>query len=297
MKRGRLSVDNTVDKTGAVDDFTPVLHVYEPHKAGIPPLVPYVRELWRRREFANESSKASLRSENTLTVFGQLWMVLNPLLLAGVYMLLVTVLQQKNPGMGFFSRLTAGLFSFYFVSNCMMTGAASIVGGGKLLLNTSFPRLLMPFAAVRTSFFRFLPTIPVYLIFHILAGNPWTIGTLCAFAFFAMLILFGLGIAAFFATIQVYFRDATSFLPYFNRIWLYISPVMWLLDQIPEGLRGFVTVNPLFSLIGGYTQCLVEGKVPALSVWVTGATWSVASLILGSLFFISREREFAVRIA
>ena len=296
MKRGRLSVDNTVDKTGAVDDFTPVLHVYEPHKAGIPPLLPYVRELWRRREFANESSKASLRSENTLTVFGQLWMVLNPLLLAGVYMLLVTVLQQKNPGMGFFSRLTAGLFSFYFVSNCMMTGAASIVGGGKLLLNTSFPRLLMPFAAVRTSFFRFLPTIPVYLIFHILAGNPWNVGTLCAFAF-AMLILFGLGIAAFFATIQVYFRDATSFLPYFNRIWLYISPVMWLLDQIPEGLRGFVTVNPLFSLIGGYTGALVEGKVPALSVWITAAVWSVASLVLGSLFFISREREFAVRIA
>lgn len=292
-----MSVDNTVDRTGSADDFTPIVHVYEPHKAGIPPLVPYVRELWRRREFANESSKANLRSENTLTVFGQLWMVLNPLLLAGVYMLLVTVLQQKNPGMGFFSRLTAGLFSFYFVSNCMMTGAASIVGGGKLLLNTSFPRLLMPFAAVRTSFFRFLPTIPVYLVFHILAGNPWNLGTLCALAFFAMLIFFGLGIAAFFATIQVYFRDATSFLPYFNRIWLYISPVMWLLDQIPEGLRGYVTVNPLFSLIGGYTESLVEGRVPALSVWITAAVWSVASLVLGSLFFISREREFAVRIA
>ena len=283
MKRGRLSVDNTVDKTGAVDDFTPVLHVYEPHKAGIPPLLPYVRELWRRREFANESSKASLRSENTLTVFGQLWMVLNPLLLAGVYKYGERWIEGT-----FFRRARA-------MGNDI--GYDSIVGGGKLLLNTSFPRLLMPFAAVRTSFFRFLPTIPVYLIFHILAGNPWNVGTLCAFAFFAMLILFGLGIAAFFATIQVYFRDATSFLPYFNRIWLYISPVMWLLDQIPEGLRGFVTVNPLFSLIGGYTGALVEGKVPALSVWITAAVWSVASLVLGSLFFISREREFAVRIA
>lgn len=297
-----MSVDKAVVDSGREDEFTPTVHVYEPHKVGIPPIWQYVRELWRRRTFANESSKAALRSENTLTVFGQLWMVLNPLLLAAVYFLLVGVLSRgsKPLDMGFFSSLTAGLFAFYFVSNCMTAGAGSIVGGGKLLLNTSFPRLLMPFAAVRTAFFRFLPTIPVYLFFHILAGNPWTFGTLASLGFLFLIVVFGLGIAAFFATVQVYFRDATSFLPYLNRIWLYLSPVIWTIDDLPKSFHkvlSFLPFNPLYSLLGGYREALVEGKMPDLSVWLIAAAWAFGTLALGSLYFMSREREFAVRIA
>jgi len=295
-----MSVDKPlVDQLGG-DKFTPTVHVYEPHKAGIPPILPYIRELWRRRGFATESSKATLRSENTLTFFGQLWMILNPLLLAAVYYLLVSVLSGGTKDWAFFSRLTSGLFAFYFVSACMMSGAQSIVGGGKLLLNTSFPRILMPFAAVRTAFFRFLPTIPVYLLFHILARNAWTIGTLAALAFLFLLVVFGLGIAAFFATAQVYFRDAKSFLPYLNRVWLYVSPVLWTIDQLPHKFHALLAVmpfNPLYSLLGGYTEALTKGTVPELSIWLIAAAWAFGSLAVGSLYFMSREREFAVRIA
>jgi teichoic acid transport system permease protein len=278
------------------NEFTTTHHVYLPHKAGLPPLRTYIKELWRRREFATEMSRANLRSDNTLTVFGQLWLVLNPLFLAGVYFLLVQVLSGQDYGMDFFARLTAGLFTFYFVSGSMQAGAGSVVGGGRLLLNTSFPRLLMPFSAVRTAFFRFLPTLPVYFVFHILAGNPFTVQTLAAVAFLGMLVVFSLGLGALFATIQVYFRDATSFLPYITRIWLYASPVLWTLDQLPERAQTLAQLNPLFSLIGGYGMALTEGQMPPASIWLAALAWALAAFVIGTTYFMSREREFAVRI-
>lgn len=288
------------DRTAALrepeNEFTTTHHVYEPHKAGIPPLPTYIRELWRRREFAAELSRATLRGANTLTVFGQLWLVINPLLLAGVYFFLIQVLSGGSRGFDFFARLTAGLFAFYFVAGSMTTGAASVVGAGKLLLNTAFPRLLMPFSAVRTAFFRFLPTVPVYLVFHLVAGSPFRWGTLAALPFLFLLVVFSLGLASFFATLQVYFRDTTSFLPYVNRIWLYTSPILWTLEDLPERFRAVAVLNPLFSLLGGYTEALVEGAAPPLSVWLLAVAWAVGALLLGSLFFMSREREFAVRI-
>ena len=58
----------------------------------MPPLIPYFRELWRRREFAFELSRTDLRAQHFNTVFGQLWLVLNPLLLACVYFVLVDIL-------------------------------------------------------------------------------------------------------------------------------------------------------------------------------------------------------------
>jgi teichoic acid transport system permease protein len=280
------------------EDFTSSVHVYEPHRAGLPRLRPYVRELWRRREFAGELSRTTMRSAHTNTVFGQLWLVINPLLLAAVYYVLVTILRGgAGPDAAErFVHLCAGLFAFYFFSSAMQTGASSVVGGGKLLLNTSFPRLLLPLSAVRTAFFRFLPTMVVYIPIHVAFGQPLRWEMLIGVAFLAMLTIFGAGMAMIFATLQVYFRDTASFLPYLVRIWLYLSPVLWFPEDAPARYVDLMIINPLYSLLGGWTDLLVRGDIPALSLWIGGALWSLAAVVVGSLFFMSREREFVVRL-
>jgi teichoic acid transport system permease protein len=178
----------------------------------------------------------------------------------------------------------------------MTAGASSVVGGGKLLLNTAFPRLLMPLSAVRTSFFRFLPTLAVYAVIHLLAGNPVNWRTPLALIFLAMVLIFAAGVAMIFAAVQVYFRDTSSFLPYIVRIWLYLSPVLWFAEQAPGRLKQYLPLNPLYSLLGGWSDLLVRGQLPPASFWLAGAAWALTSVLLGALFFMSREREFAVRL-
>src|SRR4029453_14707261 len=90
------------------NEFTSERHVYEPHKIGLPPLGPYLRELWRRREFAREMARTNLRAQHFNTAFGQLWLVLNPLMLAAVYFLLVYILRSGSRGGDFFAHLLAG---------------------------------------------------------------------------------------------------------------------------------------------------------------------------------------------
>ena len=295
-----MSSDSAVVASEPVNQFTTTHHVYVPHKAGIPPIAPYAKELIRRREFATELSRSTLRAANTNTVFGQLWLVINPLLLAGVYFILVQVLSGGHRGWDFFAQLTGGLFTFYLVAGSMQAGAGSVVGGGKLLLNTAFPRLLMPFSAVRTAFSRFLPTLPIYFAFHVIAGLPFKLGTLVAIPFLLMIVVFSMGLAAFFATLQVYFRDTTSFMPYVNRIWLYASPILWSLEDVPHKFLKYIdilsVVNPLHGLLGGFLEALTLGAVPHLSTWLVAAFWSFGTFAVGSLFFMSREREFAVRL-
>lgn len=284
----------------ATADYEPVYHRYEPHRAGLPDLPGYFTELWRRREFASEMSKSGMRGANSMTFFGQAWLVINPLLLALVYYLLVSVISRRAGGFDaqFFSHLTGGLFIFYYFQGAVSTGAGSVIGAGKLVLNTAFPRLLMPLSAVRTGFFRFLPTLPVYVVFHVIAGNPWNVNTvLTSAAFVVLLSLFAAGLAAVFATLQVYFRDTASFLPYIMRIWLYSSPVLWMVDQLGhQALKALAPLNPLYSLIGGYGLALQEGVFPGWDIWLPAIGWSLVSVLVGFGFFISRERDFAVRI-
>lgn len=272
------------------------VQVYEPHRVGLPPLVPYVRELWHRREFAAELSRAEMRSANTRTFFGQIWLVLNPLLLATVYFVLLFILSRRADGPAFFAHLTAGIFSFYFISGSISAGARSVVGGGSLIANMAFPRLLMPMSAVRTAFFRLLPPLVVYLIIHAATGQPWTWRQLLALYFLGCMVVFACGAAALFATLQVYFRDTASFLPYFLRIWLYLSPILWFIEEVPGRLAPFLKLNPLFPILGGYTDLLVRGELPSAWIWVAAPVWAVVVAVGGFLFFISRERDFAVRL-
>jgi teichoic acid transport system permease protein len=278
------------------DEFSGEQHVYEPHAAGLPPLRSYVRELWRRREFAFELSRTRLRAQHFDTTFGQLWLILNPLLLAGVYFVLVDIIVPESRGVKFFAHLMAGLFAYYFVSNAMREGVKSVVKGGRLILNTAFPRALLPLSSTITAFMRFVPTVVVYAPVHAIAGLPFNVNLLWVFPIIAMLVVMAFGLAMLVAALQVYFRDLSGFLPYFLRIWLYASPVLYYASEVPDRYRWLLDVNPLAPLLTAWSEVLDAGRTPAAGDLVLGGCWALALFCAGALFFTSREREFAVRL-
>lgn len=278
------------------DGFIDEVHTYQPHVVGLPRLGPYFRELWARRQFAFELSRTTLRGQHFDTSFGQLWLVINPLLLGGVYFLLVDIISRRHQGPVFFAHLLANLFAFYFINHSISEGANSVVGGGRLILNTAFPRLLMPISAVLTAFLKFMPTLLVYAVVHLLAGLPLGPHLLWTLPVLAELVCFALGTAMIFGTAQVYFRDTKSFLPYLLRIWLYLSPVLYTADNVNSSLLRIIRWNPLFPMLASWSQVLVDGKRPAFHDLGEGAVWAAAALLLGLAVFLTRERDFAVRI-
>ena len=276
--------------------FTPVRHVYEPNKTGLPPLGPYVRDAWRRRQFAVELARTNLRAKHFNTALGQLWLVLNGLLLGGIYFILVSIVGRGDKGIVFLGHLLAALFTFRFVSTCVSQGARSVVGGGQLILNSAFPRVLLPVSAVLAAFIAFLPTALVYAVLHVVLDLPVGPELLWLVPVFALVIVFASGAAMLIAAAQVYFRDLKSFLPYFTRMWLYSSPILYYVSEIPEGFRPILAVNPLYPMLDALSGILDAGRAPSPGLLLWGAAWALAAFVAGALFFISREREFAVRL-
>jgi ABC-type polysaccharide/polyol phosphate export permease len=271
-------------------------HVYEPHRVGLPPLGPYVRELWNRREFAFELSRTTLRAQHFNTAFGKLWLVLNPLLLAFVYFILVDILRHGHRPPGFFAHLVAGIFAYYFFSGAVRESVKSVVGGGKLVLNTAFPRTLLPLSTVITAFKRFIPTFVIYIPIHLISGLPVNLATLWVIPIVLILALIAAGVSMFVAALQVYFRDVKSFMPYVLRIWLYASPVLWYPNEIPNHWNWLLKANPIGSPLAAWSIVLQKGHAPPPVDMLTGLAWAVVLFTTGALFFMSREREFAVRL-
>jgi teichoic acid transport system permease protein len=280
----------------AVNEFDSVQHVYEPHRVGLPPLGPYLRELWRRREFAFEMSRTDVRAQHFNTVFGQLWLVLNPLLLACVYFILVDILRARTGGIEFFAHLMAALFVYHFVTDGIRQAVKSVTSGGRLILNTAFPRVMLPGASVLTALKRFLPTMLVFVPVYIAAGPNFGPELLWLIPVFALFVVFTCGLAMLVAAGNVYFRDLKNFLNYALRIWLYASPILYYAWEIPDRYDFLRYVNPVAPLLAAWSSILDLGVAPKASDLLLGAAYAVVVFVAGGLFFISREREFAVRL-
>ena len=113
----------TASRPALPADALPV-QVYTPQRLSLPRPAAYLRDLWDRRHFAYQLARTDLRSRNMGTFFGQLWLVINPLLLAGVYYLLVNILRDRQRGADFLAHLVACLFAFHLVSTVRQLGLA-----------------------------------------------------------------------------------------------------------------------------------------------------------------------------
>ena len=271
------------------------LQVYEPFRAGLPKLGRYWKTLWSRRTFIAEYSKSELREQHFDSVFGQLWLVLNPLLLSGVYFVLIVIIGGATDS-GRYVHLTASLFLFYLVANSLTGGVKSITAGQRLILNTAFPRIMLPLSAVVIALFKFLPTFLVFFVIKLVVGSNFSLQMLWAIPVLLITIFLSLALAITISCINVYFRDIASFLPYLTRTLLYLSPILYEASALKPSLRVLEIFNPLFPILDAWSRAMVHGEAPSMSSLLQSLAWASGIFFVGTYFFLSREREFAVRL-
>jgi len=264
----------------------------------LPPIGPYLSDTASHLQFAFEKARLDRRGTHKNTWFGRLWNVLNPMLLGLVYWLLVIVIFDRggDSGIAVLAQILAGLFLYQLPSGALNLGAKSIVGGGSFILNTRLPRMILPISAVISAFLNFVPSLLILGVFQVLAGFPITWNLLWIVPIIAVLTVLSLGLALVIATLNVYFRDVASFLPYVIRITLYLSPVIYMYDRIADTHNWALLANPFGGLFASWQQVIIEGTPPSFEYMAAGLAWAALSLFVGIVMFLRREREFAVRL-
>ncbi len=254
--------------------------------------VDYFRELARRREFIVALGLGNLKARNANTALGLAWWVLNPLLLGGVYFLVFGVIFGSRRPEGFLTYLLSGIFVFHFTAQSMTGGANSIIQNARLLSNLRFPRLLLPISSLLESTVGFLVSLCVLLTIALATGHgELTYRIVYLPAILLLHLAFNLGLGALTARLAVPFRDINNLIPYINRIWLYLSPIIWplsFLDDAPASTRTAVELNPMFSIIGLYRSALLGTPIHAQHL-LAGSIWSLAVFLLGVGLFVKYE--------
>jgi teichoic acid transport system permease protein len=282
------------------DEYSDVEYVFEPHSATLPDLREYLAALWDRRQFMVELARSDLRSLRSSTALGSMWSVLDPLFQASIYFFLYTVIRGgkasgTSASSAFLPVLIADFFLFSLSMAALNDGGQSIKRGKGLMLNSSFPRALLPVTSVYKSLRKFVPCACVFVVLFPLAGGTVGSGVFLLPLLFFLQTIMNVGIALLVSTFVVLVPDGNNLMSYVSRVLFFATPVVYPVSLLPAGAKLLISWQPLFPLFASY-QAVFSGQVPSAGLVAQTALWAIVLLVVGAQVFLRHERQFALHL-
>jgi len=277
----------------AVSQYSDDVYVFEPHSATVPDVREYLRALWERRHFMHELAIADLRTERSGRVLGNLWSVLNPLFQAGIYYFLYTVLRSDAGSNGFLPILIANFFFFGLSMTALGEGASSLKRAKGLMLNSAFPRALLPITTIYKSLRSFVPAACVLAVLFPLVGGTLGPGLFALPLLFAIQVVMNVGIALVASTYVVLVPDGENVVQWVTRLLFFATPVIYPVTLLPAAAKAVLQFQPLYPVFASY-QAIFGGDTPSPGLLAMSAVWAGVLLVVGGRVFLRHEREFAL---
>jgi len=256
----------------------------------------YWLDLWRYRELFQVLAWRDISVRYKQTVIGAAWAIIRPLLTMIVFTVVFGKLARlPSDGTAPYALMVfAGMLPWTFFATAVADASNSLIGNANLISKVYFPRLIVPIAAVMVAFVDFLVSFAILIglmVWYQFAPG-WQVLFLPVFAFIAFVASMGIGV--WITALNVKYRDFRYVIPFIVQFGLYVSPVGFSSNVIPDRWRLLYSLNPMVGVIDGFRWCLLGGESrlfwPGLAVSVGVASFF---LWLGIHQFRKMEKSFA----
>jgi lipopolysaccharide transport system permease protein len=256
----------------------------------------YWHDLWRYRELFYILAWRDVAVRYKQTVIGVAWALIRPFITMIVFTIVFNkVAGLQAPGAVPYPLLVfAAMLPWQFFSTALSESSSSVVGSANLISKVYFPRMIIPAGSVITSFVDFVITLGLMALMMAWYGflPDWRLLSLPLFTVLAFGSAFGAGL--WLAALNVKYRDFRFVIPFIVQFGLYVSPVGFSSDKIPDQWRLLYACNPMVGVIDGFRWALLRGELPLdPSVLVASVLISSVLCLSGVCYFRRVERTFA----
>ncbi len=246
---------------------------------------------WRYRSFVTSSVMNEYRSRFARSRFGTLWLVLHPLAQVVVFAtVLANVLAARIPGVdnkySFAVYLLAGILCWSLFSEIVDRCLTVFVNNSSLLKKIRFPRICLPLIAIGNALVSNVALLAVMAVILPVLGFMPNIYWLWLPALIGITLLLATGIGVLLGVLNVFARDVGQFMSVVLQFWFWLTPIVYPVTIIPDGLRSLLWLNPLVPLVQGYQNVLVFARPPESGLWSTAI---LALVFVAAALFLFRR--------
>lgn len=252
-----------------------------------------IKNIYAYRDMIYSLVRRELRGRYKGSVLGFLWTYINPLCQIIVYSAVFSVIFRVQIDK-FYLYLTIGMMPWVFFNTSVQGGSTCVRAQADLVKKIYFPREVIPISYVTSAFLNMLFSFIIVFLAVFAAG--WGFNPLALlFLPLIMIIEFilALGIAFIVSAVTVYFRDLEQIVGVMMMAWIYLTPIMYDVDFIPEQLRTLFFINPMTPVIVVYHDILYYRVIPSSESLLQAVLVSLAIFAVGFLLFWKLDQGFA----
>ncbi|MFZ0608370.1 MAG: ABC transporter permease [Xanthobacteraceae bacterium] len=258
-------------------------------------------DLWHYRDLLLILVHRDFSARYKQTILGPAWFILQPLLTSVVFTVVFAgAIKIPTEGVPPILFYFTGLLGWNYFAQTFQNISGTLVNNAGIFGKVYFPRLVVPLSTVVSNLLAFALQLVtmlcfwLYFKFFTAAGTQFGLSPAVVFAPLVVLQLaaLSLGVGIWLSALTAKYRDFVLLSAFIIQIWMYATPVIYPLSQIPERWRWLAVVNPVampvellkYMFLG---QGLITPAYVAASVGLT-----FLALVSGVVVFNKVEKTF-----
>lgn len=257
-----------------------------------------IGELWKYRELILIFVKRDFVTYYKQTILGPLWYIIQPLFTTLVFTIIFgQVAKIPTDNLPPFLFYMSGNVVWAYFASCLSGTSNTFSGNVGIFSKVYFPRLTIPLATVTSSLFQFGIQFILFLGFYlyfIFAGAPinpklWIVAAPLLILQMAML---GFGVGVLVSSLTTKYKDLRFAMGFVTQLWMYGTPIVYPLSQVPEWLRPWYALNPMVSVVECFRYAFLGSGVIRWSYVWTSWAMTLILLVVGVIIFSRIEKTF-----
>jgi len=252
--------------------------------------------LWRYRDLILMFAKRDFVAFYKQTILGPLWYLLQPLFMTIVFTVVFNnIASIPTDGTPPFLFYLTGLVPWQYFAACMTKTSDTFVANAGIFGKVYFPRLAVPVAVVITNMLAFIiqfMLVAAFLVIFAWRGatvepNTWLLALPLLLVQMALL---GLGMGTLLSSLTTRYRDLTFVVTFGTQLWMFATPVVYPLSQVPERWHWLLGLNPMTAVVEIFRKALLGAGTVNTGELATSVLVTILILFTGLTLFTRVER-------
>jgi len=255
-------------------------------------------ELWRYRDLIALFVKRDFVSKFKQTILGPLWFIIQPLITTLMFTVvfgnIAGIPTDGIPKMLFY---LSGIVGWTYFATCLNDTSQTFIKNASIFGKVYFPRLALPISVVISNLVSFVIQfvfLLCFLAYFMIVGadvHP-NLNVLLIPVLVLLIAGLGLGFGIIISSLTTKYRDLTHLVSFGVSLWMYATPIIYPLSEIPEKYKLFVLANPMTPIVETFKVALLGvGEVNYYQLLYSFG-FTVFVLVVGVLIFNKVEKSF-----
>jgi ABC-type polysaccharide/polyol phosphate export permease len=253
-----------------------------------------IRRLWSHRDLVVSLIRRQFQLRYRQSVAGVAWAILPPLVTVGAASVVFDLVARVDTGSIPYPLFAfAALTPWTFFASSLTFGVPSVVQSHQMVTRLAFPRAALPISMVGLALVDLAIASVTFVVFVYVTGNSIPLTALWFPVLLLVEMMLVVGVVLLGSALNVFARDVKLAIPLLSQLWLFLTPVLYPLSEVPAGLRPWYQLNPMTGVVESFRSILVYGHAPDWIVLLPSLAGATLLLLMGWWYFSAVEHRFA----